>query len=448
MPGRRNVRTRADLARSWIRPGSPYDTSTFGDPDYAPVRTNNDLMVNGPPDGWVRDQIVPVGWFDDVSDDGTPPKWWVGRSLDAYRGPIGPHGPWSDTGWTAQPIVLHATSLVVDPLTSYRVVNPDKPTRRYPTPTWLRDPQLLRPDDRVNPYPDQPYMERLPGPTFWRDWVVSALWWGWGFIYYHEDASGQPLAGTMRLLSPEHVTWHPDGYWKIGDLEFDDTGRYYWPAGRVARLIHLRNPHTPLGVFWAFPEIFNLGRKLHRYTDSTFGSGVPSGYLKVTNPAPITQEQADELKARWMRAHGGDRKSIAVLNAHTDFQAIQYSPVDSALSDVKRLVTADVAYAFNLAPALLGTSVTAGGGSMTYANLEQWWEMRRDVTLPPWLGAIEGTLSALLPGNQHVQIDLDEYTYGTFGQRLDYYEKAAGLPGLDLPTIADQLNLPHIGGEQ
>ena len=78
-------------------------------------------------------------------------------------------------------------------------------------------------------------------------------------------------------------------------------------------------------MFAAHPDVFRLSRKLARYTEGTFNSGVPAGYLKVTTPG-LTQPQADELKAGWMAAHGGDRRSIAVLNATTDFHPISISP--------------------------------------------------------------------------------------------------------------------------
>jgi phage portal protein BeeE len=425
-----------------VHPGSPYTSNVFGDPDWRPVRTNNNLMVNGPPDGWVRDQMWPVGWDPDlVADDGTPPAWWVGRSKDAIPfGPIGPHGPWSELEWASMPVITHATALVVDPLTRYRVADVRNPRRHVDTPVWLDDPQLLRADDRINPNPLLPALQRVPAPTFWRDWIVAALWWGYGVVYCHLDENDQPRPGTLRHLDPSHLQVDDTGRVWLGDLEVDEYGRITFDRGVRARLIVLRNPLTPDGVFMAYPNLFKLGQKLSAYERGTFNSGIPSGYLKVNNPQPITQEQADDLKARWMNAHGGDRRSIAVLNAYTDFQAVQLSPVASGLADVKRLNLADVAYAFNLPPALLGTSVMAGGGTGTYANLEQWWEQRRDVTLPPWLGAVEGTLSALLPRGLNVVTDLDEYTYGSFSERIDQYARGVEA-GIDPSWLADRLKV-------
>ena len=60
---------------------------------------------------------------------------------------------------------------------------------------------------------------------------------------------------------------------------------------------------------------------VRQYASGVFQSGVPAGYLKSTQPS-MTQEQATQLKAAWLAQHGNAKRSIAVLNATTDFTPI------------------------------------------------------------------------------------------------------------------------------
>ena len=74
-----------------------------------------------------------------------------------------------------------------------------------------------------------------------------------------------------------------------------------------------------------------LAATIRSYAASVFTSGVPAGYLKSSQPS-MTPDQAISLKASWMKAHGNARRSIAVLNATTEFHPISLNPVDAGLA--------------------------------------------------------------------------------------------------------------------
>lgn len=383
-----------------------------------PVRTNlpntspHGALLTNSPDAWELDQMLPVGWMSAVADDGAPPSWWIGESIDDGWSPIGPHGPFLEGAGMPLPVVTRATSLVVDPITAapVRVIDTDDPSNRPPAPRWLTDPQLLRPDSRFErPVYPLPMLQRLPRSEFWRDLLACALWWGKAFLWFQTDAAGEPVAGTLRILHPSFVTADRGGM-LVGDNQhgvwFDSDG-FATVGGIGQRIVMFRNPHGPLGVFAANPDVFKLGRRMVKYKDSTFGAGVPAGYLKVTNPAPITQPQADDLRQRWMAAHGGDARSIAVLNSSTEFHPIQFDPVQLALAENTRLVYSDVAYAFNMAPETLGITM---GNSATYSNVEQWFDAHSDFCLSPWISMFQGVTSSLLPGRQETRVNLDAFT--------------------------------------
>jgi HK97 family phage portal protein len=160
---------------------------------------------------------------------------------------------------------------------------------------------------------------------------------------------------------------------------------------------------------------FGLSNTIDNYTRGIYHSGVPSGFLKVTAPG-LDTTKAQTIRQAWMSAHGGDRRSVAVLNATTDFKPIQFSPVDVALIEGKRANLADMAMAFALDPAgALGLSM---GGSMTYANANSQFERLRQDLLP-WVVAIEQTIGALLPNGRDMRIDFTELTRPNPAQHYD-----------------------------
>jgi hypothetical protein len=312
---------------------------------------------------------------------------------------------------------------------------------------------LVRPDSRY-PVAVEPEVAQLPRSLFWTEWVRSAIWWGVGAFVCLEDNTGQPLAGSLKMLSPRTLTTQRVAgtlRWVLGNdegeppLVFDRDG--YWDVPGTAiryRIVVLRNPHSPVdtegnsqGVFAMAPTVFALSGQIDGYAQGTFRAGIPAGYLKVQTPG-LTAEAAAQLKARWLASHGGDRRSIAVLNATTEFQPLNLSPVDAALAEVKRLNMADVAMAFGLDPLTLGVGL---GNSATYNNLRDAWANHRDFGLAPWTAGVEDTLSALLPGDVTVRVNLDGFANPTAAERFDAWAVAlaAGFVTVDEVRAAEGL---------
>lgn len=416
------------------------------------ARTGLDFLVNNP-DGFPSD-FPPGNWTT------PPPLWWNGIDTGGGAYPIGPNGPFPAGTAGAVPAVVRATSLITGPITSapFRVTNGATNTE---APRWLTDPMLLRPDARF-PVTVEPEVSQLPRSLFWTEWVRSAIWWGVGAFVCLEDATtGAPLAGSLKMLHPRYLSTERVGTelrWVLGNNEgedplvFDRNGYWDVPGTSIRyRLVALRNPHSPVdtegrsqGVFAMSPSTFALSGQIDGYAQGTFRSGIPAGYLKVQTPG-LTADAADMLKARWLAAHGGDRRSIAVLNATTEFQPLNLSPVDAALAEVKRLNMADVAMAFGLDPLTLGVGL---GNSATYNNLRDAWTNHRDFGLAPWTAAVEDTLSALLPGTGMVRVNLDGFANPTAAERFTAYETALGAGILTVDEVRRLENLPPMPAGQ
>jgi HK97 family phage portal protein len=323
---------------------------------------------------------------------------------------------------------------------------------------WLVDNDVLRPDGRFidNIYPA---VVKLPRSEFWASWVRAALWWGVGGFICQEDVNGQPMAGTLRLVDPALLTTTrlDDGtlVWQLSagtgqaedDASFNRDG-YLTLGGVTYRLVTLRNPHSPvdaeghsMGVFEMNPDAFGIAGQVQSYTSGTFRSGVPAGYLQVDGAvgSELTQTQANELRSTWMDHHGGDRRSIAVLNAYTQFVPLNLSPVDAALGEVKRLSIADCAYAFGLSPDNLNVSLS---GSATYSNVRDHFQDLKDFGLAPWIAAVEDTVGALLAGSHGVKVNLDAFANPPAGERFAAYKVAVDM---GLLTIEECRALEGLG---
>lgn len=396
------------------------------------ARTNADLTVNEP-DGFPSEY---------------PPVWWVGSDQ------LNLNASWNYGGWNdplgsgsygpALAVVNRATSLVVDPIAQspLKVQELGFGGRPLGTPRWLTDPMLTRPDSRFTNHVASAVL-RLPRSKFWGDFLRSALWWGIGAFVTEEDEQGQPLAGTLKLINPHTISTEraSDGSlrWVVGSGEdravFDRDG--YIQLGPVRyRLVVLRNPASEVsteglsqGVFAMSPQTYGLANQIETYASGTFRSGVPSGYLSILTPG-ATKEMADDLRASWMRHHGGDRRSIAVLSSTVSFTPISLSPVDAALGEMTRLSIASVAFSFGIDPNMLGAGLQ---NSASYANVRDYFRQHRDLGIGIWITALEDVLTALLPGTQGVKVDTDAFTRPEAAERYAAYQVAldAGILTLD-----------------
>lgn len=418
------------------------------------TRSTGDILVNDP-DGW-------------MSDGNHGPVWWLGIDSGGLASPIGPNGPWGFGASAAGlPLVTRATSLITGPISAapFREIDVSDGSPLAPS-RFIVDPMLLRPDARfVDLDTIYPAVAKLPRSEFWASWVRSACWWGVGAFICQEDLNGQPLAGTLRLLDPALLatTRQDDGtlVWMLGagtghpedDVQFDRDG--YVTLGTVTyRLVTLRNPHSPvdtegrsMGVFEMNPDAFGISRQVQQYTSGTFRSGVPAGYLKVDGAvgSELTLDQANELRSTWMDHHGGDRRSIAVLNAYTEFVPLNLSPVDAALGEVKRLSIADCAYAFGLSPDNLNVSLS---GSATYSNVRDHFQDLKDFGLAPWIAAVEDVVSSLMSGTRGVKVNLDGFANPPASERFAAYKTAIDI-GVLTPEECRRLEglgpLPNTG---
>lgn len=401
------------------------------------------------PDGWVGDQNGPA-WF--LSGDGMPqPTNWTRYGY--YRSARGGYGheyptrPVSVEALAGQgilPAIRRATNLIVGPVvgttwryfanagTDYTDVRQGDEVRTRPL--WTIDPQLIGnlPGGDQN-RPTIPRPSRLGAHEFWETLFTHALWWGTGAMMYVPDSFGQPLAGTLRIANPAMWGWTEDGRFVLDPdgedpLESDFDGSFY--VGGVEwrmRLVRGWAPFdgdTPAGVLPSSGLVVSTGERMNSYLGSVLSSGVPAGVLKVTQP-DFTKTKADALKARWMEAHGGSRKSVAVLSAGVDFTPLQLKPVDADVVHAKGAWLVDIAHAFGLSAADLDGS--NGGTSLTYQNLKDARRSRLDDVLAILGRHGEDFVTGLLPYGTAMRVDWLGYLSTDAREQLDFTDRMLSL---------------------
>jgi HK97 family phage portal protein len=390
-----------------------------------------DVLVNSP-DGWEVEQ---------------PWLWWSGTAgggRTTLGNPIPGATPW--VPFAGIPAVARSTSIIVDTLAAlpWKVY---RGTEQLPTPDWIADPQALRLDGRIVGGADD---TRWSAMDLWSQWILSALWLGDGFLYVpNRDRKGEPVP-LLFTLPPDQITLDGGRFW-FGSAgtgqEFDEDGPILGRPFAPGEIIHLRGLEPIVqgrgsGVLSRFASTLNYGLTLGEYASGVFGNGVPAGFLKVTQPH-LDEKQAQDLKAAWSAAHGGTTRGIAVLNATTDFQALQLSPVDANLVGAGQDFDRHVAQMFGVPAYMLGVP----GDSSTYANVESRMIELARFTLLPWAQRVEEVLSAQLPRGTSVKIDLNALMRADTTTRFAAYKTAIDAGFLTLDEVRALEDRPPLAVE-
>jgi HK97 family phage portal protein len=274
--------------------------------------------------------------------------------------------------------------------------------------------------------------------------LVSCLWHGDGFVWVpSRDAQGQPVA-PLFVLNPTDV--------EVQEYDTDQRVRGYWVnvgGGRSVRLgpeeiIHVRGMAPIIdgrgqGVLASHLESWREAVAQRDYAQGLYSAGIPAGYLKTSAPN-LTEPQAEALKAKWMENHGSTRRSIAVLNAVTEFHPIQMPPEAAQMVEAKRLSILDVANAFGVEPYMLGLP---SDGS-TYANIQDRMVSFARFTLLPWARRVEEALSREFPTGTNVHLDLDSLARANSADRGAYYAQGLAEGWLTVDEVREAEGLPPL----
>ena len=414
-------------------------------------RTSGDVLVNRPAGLWPYGVESPItsdcaqcggrGCSSCVWAAGAGQGLTVGGShmdMGYGYGLIGPNGPdrgnwpgplpqaWWNTGGVGGgllPAVTRATQIITSPTVRnvWEITSNHWATEER-VPHWVSDPMGARTSFGPSTA-SLPTALRMTGHDYWSTVLTHAIWWGRGVMMFEVNELGRPIAGTFQVLNP-FLVHEVEGRYVLGlgedyELRFEFDGSKSFGGKRYQiRVLRGLPPHSEGdffgGVLIRHGLTFGIGARVQSYESSTFDSGIPAGVLSVSTPN-FGAEKAEELRRAWERAHGGDRRGIAVLNSGVSFSPVSLNPVEADLSKLKQSNLVDVAHAFGISASWLDT---ASGDSDTYANLV---DRRRDLvdhTLAEWGESLMQVIDTMLPAGQRARVRWRDYTAADFGATL------------------------------
>lgn len=400
-----------------------------------------DILYNDP-DGWEVDE---------------PWRWWDGDSPSNPLGgmTIGNPPPGADLsgdlhGW-GLPVIDRCLQLGPDkvaamPMKTYRGRD------QIESPSWLLDPQALARDGR-RPFQGDLGV-RLSGVDFWAQHLRSMILLGEGITYTPRlrdpvtDEPTGPIIAPLHNLNPRHLEVI-GGQWYVRAAP-DDGQRYpgFEPIDSrellVTRWVMRPGRRRGMGALKAHSEDLLHAAGVRTYADNLIQRGVPNGYLKSNKP-DLTPEQADQLKDAWMSRHGSSRKSIAVLNATTEFHPLTIDPQAMQFAEMKRLSGWDLALIFGIPPAKLGIPT---GGSMTYATLEMSNAEYVQDSLMPIARRFEAAVDATLAVGTTMKVDFNQLLRADTTARYEAYATGIAAGFLTVDEVRAREDLPPLTAQQ
>jgi HK97 family phage portal protein len=376
-------------------------------------------VLDNTPDGWEVD---------------SPWLWWDGPAgSDGSGGPWGNPLPNDPTRWGgrgALPAMARCRALIADALAGVPF-NVYRGRDQIDPPTWIHDPQNLADDGRKG---STVRNVALSGVEFWASAIVSAIELGEGIVYSPVLAAGESFGDRgCFVLNPRDVEIDHDRYY-VNDVEVG-----------ADELLVFRNRVWPgkyrgHGVWDQFAAEIGFGTAIRDYAANMLGRGIPAGYLKVTAP-DLEQTEADNLKERWMTAHGGSVRRIAVLNATTEFHPLQLDPQALQLAELLRLSAWEIALVYGIPPYKLGISM---GSNNTYANVESQSIDYVQDSLLPWARRIEASFDAILPWGTTLKLNLDGLRRADTKTRYDAYAVGLSNGFLTVDEVRERESLPPL----
>lgn len=411
---------------------APLNASRFGTVHTA--TDGRDILRNAP-DGWEVDQ--PWLWFDGPADG------------DGTGGPWGNPPPGAEFGaptmrGTTLPTVTRCVSLLTESISGmpWKVY---RGREQLPPPAWISDPQAATRDGRLRSFGSDLEI-RLSNVEFWAQYITSYLNWGEGIAYLPRelDAAGEPtgpIVTPIYVLNPEYVEVE-DGRYFVADPENLETGRLELDSRELLITRNIMRPghQRGLGAVQAHAYDFALSANIRAYVDNLFQRGIPNGYLRATAPN-FDQKDATKLKDQWMSAHGGVRKSIAVLNATTEFHPLEINPQAVQITELMRLTAWQICVIYGVPPSKLGISL---GQSNTYSNLEaEGTAFVRD-SLLPIARKLEAAIDAFLPAGTEMKIDFNQLQRADTTSRFASYQVGLAAGFLTVDEVRGFEDLPPL----
>lgn len=311
--------------------------------------------------------------------------WGSGADIDSVRGNS------IDQALTLAP-VFAATRLIADsiaslPLDVYRKSGDTR--TEVPTPSLFTEPTIF--GGRYEWVQRSLISLLLKGNAYGLVTAVSADGWP-SQIEWLDPNDVAPVDNSTTGRPQWRVSGRPVDPW----LGRDSGGElfhipWYVLPGQILGMSPIR----------AFASTIEGGIYAQRFGRDFFRNGaVPSAVLE--SDSAVDQADATTIKARFLAAAQG--RAPVVLGAGTTYKPITVPPEESQFLETIKANATTIASIFGVPPEMIGGE---SGGSMTYANVEQWSLNFVMHSLRPYLTKLECAFSTLLPRPQYARFNVD-----------------------------------------
>lgn len=248
------------------------------------------------------------------------------------------------------------------------------------------------------------------------------------------------IASRDRLEYPTQINLVAPGT-IVAELD-PDTGRKIYRGVNGKRFSEEQVWHRT-GLMWPgdvvgmdpvsyFVRTITMGLEAERYGADFYQTGAHPTAVASTDE-PITQEQAETIKARIKKAISN--RDLAVLGAGLELTPWQGTPNDAQLNETIRMNASMVCAIYGVPGEKIGVSM-GDGGSVTYANREQRAQDFLNDAVNPWLTRMERSMSDWFPRGKFVKFNTGGFLKSDLKTRFDAYFTATGGKPWMLPSEA------------
>ena len=218
----------------------------------------------------------------------------------------------------------------------------------------------------------------------WKRTLLNhALMWGNGYAAIIRDNAGRPVE-MITLMPDRTVAERKNGVLRYKTLVGED-----WIVIKAEDMFHLKGMSydgvTGYSIIALARESLGLAIAAESYGAKFFANGaVASGVLSY--PGALSPQAAKNLVDSFEAKHKGFEKAhkTILLEEGTRYQPISIPPNDAQFIETRKLQRREIAGWFNIPPARLGDTESAG-----FETLEQQNEAYLESTLDPWLVSFE-----------------------------------------------------------
>lgn len=267
-----------------------------------------------------------------------------------------------------------------------------------------------RPVEPIDPTPillEQPFPEEELVDTF-GSLALDLVWEGNAVgIIADRNRAGWPTAilpVPAHMVSARRVGPGANaGGLPVGRIEYAIGGRTFDKSD----IMHIKGPHAPgdlrgMGIIEMHLDgTLALAKEQQDQAKTLSRHGVPTGLLRVTNP-DAKKKDLEDAKAAWLKSQR--ERTVAALNAVTEFQPLSWNPEELQLVEARKFSLHEIALIFGLPLSFLG----ADQSSRTYRNSQdEALDLLKFGAVGGHIRRFEQTLTRMFPRGTTVKGNLD-----------------------------------------